>query len=291
MPKASWDKQHFTNRSRFCFPSCWRFCAAGPQADNWAVFVAFSICEVALVTRSIWFDHKAMVMPCGARSRPRCPGKEIPRSTVLLMELSINCIQDSADISLWGVKSPARTPRQTALCDSCVLKCLTGRTECSGSPWALASCFKRKDLLNQTFRECAQILHGSFYLGRQGLQLYHCYTTPVQLVATGWCNYQMTRFNASLSAQSKSCSEGFLWAIRKCGFADFRFCFTGKLTQIFKGQLQMTSSSYSEPLLVKTLVLLFTGCMGDMVRCEFNSVFINISSNVYSELAWFWKRA
>ena len=42
------------------------------------------------------------------------------------------------------------------------------------------------------------VLHGSFYLGRPGPQLYHRYVIPAQQVATGKSNYRMTHFNASL---------------------------------------------------------------------------------------------
>lgn len=55
------------------------------------------------------------------------------------------------------------------------------------------------------------VLHGSFYLGRPGLQLYHRYVIPAQPVATGKSNYRMTHFNASLSTQLVSCSKGFFW--------------------------------------------------------------------------------
>ena len=54
-----------------------------------------------------------------------------------------------------------------------------------------------------------KVLHGSFYLGRPGPQLYHRYVIPAQPVATGKSNYRMTHFNASLSTQSVSCSKGF----------------------------------------------------------------------------------
>lgn len=54
-----------------------------------------------------------------------------------------------------------------------------------------------------------EVLHGSFYLGRPGPQLYHRYVIPAQPVATGKSNYRMTHFNASLSSQSVSCSKGF----------------------------------------------------------------------------------
>lgn len=52
------------------------------------------------------------------------------------------------------------------------------------------------------------VLHGSFYLGRPGPQLYHRYVIPAQPVATGKSNYWTTHFNASLSTQSVSCSDG-----------------------------------------------------------------------------------
>lgn len=55
------------------------------------------------------------------------------------------------------------------------------------------------------------MLHGSFYLGRPGPQLYHRYVIPAQPLATGKSNYSLTHFNASLSTQLVSCSGGLFF--------------------------------------------------------------------------------
>lgn len=159
--------------------------------------------------------------------------------------------------------------------DSCILKWVGLSVQV-----LLGHCCKRKDLLNQTFRECAQILHGGFYLGRPGLQLYHCYTTPVQSVATGRSNYQMTHFNASLSALSKSRSEGLLWANVALSFLTF------VSDKNWSKSLKPTIDSLFEQFLVKTLVLIFIGCMGHKVGYQFNSIFIHLipKKNVFGWL-------